>query len=159
MNVIRIQTDDFDVGAEYDALRQRALGAGAIVQFVGLVRDRYQAGDAEKIDYIELQHYDGMTQRLCEEIVDDAQQRFPFVAATVVHRVGRLSADQQIVLVTVASQHRGNAFNAAQFIMDYLKTRATLWKKEVGSRGEQWVGMKQSDRAAAARWVEPEQIN
>ena len=89
---------------------------------------------------------------MCEQILDDAHQRYPYDQARIIHRVGKLYASDQIVMVAIASRHRENAFQAAQFIMDYLKTRATFWKKEVGARGEQWLGIKQKDQQAAERW-------
>jgi molybdopterin synthase catalytic subunit len=144
---------DFDVASEYQALCQSAPKSGAVVFFVGLVRELYDdVAKPQKIDYIELNHYAGMTEILCQQIIDQARERFKFDAARVVHRVGKLGPNEQIVMVAVASRHRDNAFSAAQFIMDYLKTRATLWKKEVGERGDSWVGMKQKDAAAAKRW-------
>jgi len=145
--------DDFDVNAEYQRVCQAAPHAGAVVFFVGLVRDLYadQTGD-ESVDYLELQHYPGMTETLCHDIIQQAHQRFPFDCAHVLHRVGKLHSGEQIVMVAVASRHRENAFQAAQFIMDYLKTRATLWKKEVGSQGAEWLGVKDKDKAAEKRW-------
>lgn len=156
-----IQTVDFDVAAEYAALCELAPKSGAVVFFVGLVRDLY--GDAvansnigtapdDAIEYLELTHYHGMTETLCQQIVDEARARYPFDAARVIHRVGKLYSGDQIVMVAIASRHRDAAFNAAQFIMDYLKTRATLWKKEVGTRGQQWIGIKGKDAAAVNRW-------
>jgi molybdopterin synthase catalytic subunit len=161
-----IQTENFDVAAQYAELCQRAPRSGAVVFFVGLVRDLYgdasadeqtAAQPADAIDYLELTHYEGMTQRLCQQIVDEARTRYPFDAARVVHRVGKLYSADQIVMVAIASRHRDAAFSAAQFIMDYLKTRATLWKKEVGSRGEQWIGVKDKDSAAADKWSQSDQ--
>ena len=156
-----IQTVDFDVAGEYAALCQLAPKSGAVVFFVGLVRDLYgdtvanKSTDSEPddaIDYLELTHYQGMTEKLCQQIVDEARTRYPFDAARVIHRVGKLYSGDQIVMVAIASRHRDAAFNAAQFIMDYLKTRATLWKKEVGTRGEQWIGIKDKDASAANKW-------
>ena len=163
-----VQSADFDVAAEYSKLCQRAPKSGAIVFFVGLVRDLY--GDApasgnkplkpsDIVDHIELTHYAGMTEGLCQQIVDEAQTRYPFDAARVIHRVGKLYAGDQIVMVAIASRHRDAAFNSAQFIMDYLKTRATLWKKEVGSRGEQWLGVKEKDKLAANKWSSGDQLD
>jgi molybdopterin synthase catalytic subunit len=168
-----IQTEDFDVAVQYAELCERAPRSGAVVFFVGLVRDLYgdalvdEQGDAlvdqktgaqpaDAIDYLELTHYEGMTQTLCQQIVDEARARYPFDAARVVHRVGKLYCADQIVMVAIASRHRDAAFSAAQFIMDYLKTRATLWKKEVGSRGEQWIGINDKDSAAADKWSQPD---
>lgn len=158
---ITVTEDEFDVAVEYQALCDAAPGAGAVVFFVGLVRDLYDPNSAEdsdtskeKIDYIELQHYPGMTESLCQEIIDQARQRYPFHGVRLIHRVGKIYANEQIVMVAVASRHRQNAFQAAQFIMDYLKTRATFWKKEVGTRGDHWLGIKDSDQAASKRWSE-----
>ena len=123
--------------------------------FTGLVRDLYPTNvNDEMVSYLELEHYPEMTERLCEEILDEANQRFPFDGATVLHRVGKLAAGEQIVMVAISSRHRENAFQAAQFVMDYLKTRATFWKKEVGSKGAEWLGVKDKDRQAAERWGE-----
>lgn len=146
---------DFDVAHEYSRLRDASPRAGAVVFFVGLVRDLYEdEQDAGKIEYLELQHYQGMTEALCQEIVDEARKRYPFDTVRVIHRVGKIYASEQIVMVAVASQHRDNAFQAAQFIMDYLKTRATLWKKEVGARGAQWLGVKDKDHKSVLKWKE-----
>ena len=146
---------DFDVAAEYQALCEKAPKSGAIVFFVGLVRDLYDdENGSDTIDYLELSHYAGMTETLCQQIIDKARQEFPFDAVRLIHRVGKLYANEQIVMVAVASRHRDNAFNASRYIMDYLKTQATLWKKEVGSRGEQWIGLKQKDIDAERLWKE-----
>jgi molybdopterin synthase catalytic subunit len=153
MSEVIIQSDDFDVAAEYSQLCEVAPRAGAIVFFVGLVRDLYDDIRVDqRIDYIELSHYAGMTETLCLQIVEEARVKYSFDAARVVHRVGKLYAGDQIVMVAIASRHRQAAFSAAQYIMDYLKTRATLWKKEVGSRGETWIGLKASDEAAVQKW-------
>lgn len=150
---VEITDADFDVAAEYRALCQGAAKSGAVVFFVGLVRDLYEDDDeSDLIEYLELSHYSGMTEILCQQIVEQARQKFPFDAVRLIHRIGKVYANEQIVMVAVASRHRDNAFNAASFIMDYLKTQATLWKKEVGSRGEQWIGMKSKDRDAEQRW-------
>lgn len=144
---------DFDIGAEYKQACLSAPHAGAVVFFVGLVRELYSTqNDHELIEYLELQHYPSMTEALCEEIISEAHARYPFDHARLSHRVGRLYSSEQIVFVAVASKHRENAFQASQFIMDYLKTRATFWKKEVGSRGSQWLGVKEKDKAASKRW-------
>ncbi len=144
---------DFNVAEQYSSIVKAAPGAGAIVFFVGLVRELYSLQDEAKVSHIELQHYAGMTESLCGEIIDQAHQRFDFEAARIVHRVGKLAAGDQIVFVAVASRHRDNAFQAAQFIMDYLKTRATFWKKEVGDNGECWLGVKEVDKKACERWL------
>lgn len=150
---IVVTHDNFDVGTEYQLLCDAAPRSGAVVLFVGLVRDLYEeASEDQTIEYLELEHYPGMTEKLCQDIVDEARLRYPFDKAKVIHRVGKIYAAEQIVMVAVASRHRDNAFQAAQFIMDYLKTRATLWKKEVGAKGQQWLGVKDKDVAAAERW-------
>ena len=150
---IEICERNFDVGSEYANVCAKATQAGAVVFFVGLVRDLYDASlTDEAIDHLELEHYPGMTEALCEDIVQQADQRFPFDYAKVVHRVGKIYSSEQIVFVAVASRHRDNAFQASQFIMDYLKTRATFWKKEVGTRGERWLGRKDKDVSASQRW-------
>ena len=157
---VLITEDDFDVAVEYKKLCDSAPKAGAVVFFVGLVRDLYgdqaastNQGSSQSIDYLELQHYPDMTESLCQQIIDEGRERFPFDAVRVIHRVGKIHATEQIVMVAVASRHRDNAFQAAQYIMDYLKTRATLWKKEVGTRGEHWLGVKDKDLVAAQQWV------
>lgn len=154
---------DFDVNVEYHAICNAAPHSGAVVFFVGLVRDFYSEVNTdseantgpnvgESVNYIELQHYPDMTESVCNDIIQQASSRYPFECVKVLHRVGRLQAGEQIVMVAVASNHRENAFQAAQFIMDHLKTRATFWKKEVGSRGQQWLGVKRKDQVAVKRW-------
>ena len=163
MSVI-IQNQDFDVGLEYQRLCDANPKAGAVVFFVGLVRDFYsepeQASEdsdsSPNIDYLELEHYAGMTESLCQETITQAIARFGVADARVIHRVGKLSARAQIVFVAVAGQHRSEAFQAAEFIMDYLKSTATIWKKEVGSDGAHWLGMKDKDAQAAKRWKSSE---
>ena len=152
MSDVQIQYDDFDVAAEYQQLCDQSENAGAVVFFVGLVRELYASLSDDRIDYIELEHYPGMTESSIQAIVEQARAEFPFESARVIHRVGKIYANQQIVMVAISSRHRDNAFKAARFIMDYLKTRAPLWKKEVGSKGQQWLSTKQSDHAAAQRW-------
>ena len=148
-STIRIQADDFDLAAEYDLLRQLDSAVGAVVIFTGLVRDLEKNAS---INSLTLQHYPGMTESLLQEIVDQAQQRWDLIGVTVIHRVGELLASDQIVFVGVASQHRADAFEAAQFVMDYLKTKATFWKK-VDQNGQQyWVESKDSDQTAKERW-------
>ncbi len=153
MKDVIICEDNFDVGQQYAAVCAMAPKAGAVVFFVGLVRDLYDTQNpAETIDYLELEHYPGMTESLCQEIIDQAARRFPLDVARVIHRVGKIKASEQIVMVAVASRHRDNAFQAAQYIMDYLKTRATFWKKEVGVKGQHWLGRKDKDLSASLRW-------
>ena len=155
---IRIQEADFSLQGEYDRLRTTR--SGAIVTFTGLVRDFDEpddsgSGDNGGVKSLFLQHYPGMTEKLLREIVEDACQRWPVDAATVIHRVGNLAPGDQIVLVAVSAAHREAAFAAASFIMDYLKTRATFWKKTTTDSDSRWVEMKDSDRAAARRWQGP----
>jgi molybdopterin synthase catalytic subunit len=149
-STIRIQADDFDLAAEYELLRQLDSAVGAVVTFTGLVRDLEKNAS---INSLTLQHYPSMTESLLQEIVDQAQQRWDLIGVTVIHRVGELLPSDQIVFVGVASQHRADAFEAAQFVMDYLKTKATFWKK-VDQNGQQhWVESKDSDRTAKERWL------
>ncbi len=157
MKEVVVCKQDFDVGEEYAKVCALAPKAGAVVFFVGLVRDLYDPENpSETIDFLELEHYPGMTESLCYDIIEQAESRFPFDVARVIHRVGKIHASEQIVMVAVASRHRDNAFQAAQFIMDYLKTRATFWKKEVGTKGEQWLGRKDRDVDATSRWHDSE---
>ena len=142
--MIRVQTDDFDVGAEYQKLRNR--DCGAVVTFSGSVRA--EGG----IEALYLEHYSGMTERALEDIVQQARQRWPLGAVTVIHRIGRIDAGEQIVFVGVASGHRSEAFQAGEFIMDFLKTRAPFWKKELRKGSERWVEAKASDDQKAQRW-------
>ncbi len=150
---IVVSEHDFDIAEQYDAVAAAAPHSGAIVFFVGLVRDYYSPDSTSSVSHIELEHYPGMTEALCQQIIEQARQRFEFDYASVYHRIGKLKAGEQIVFVAVANRHRESAFQAAQFIMDYLKTRATFWKKEVGDRGQQWLGVKEQDKLAANRWV------
>lgn len=150
MNRLSIQTEDFDLATEYQSLRQLSSEVGAVVTFTGLVRDFEGQGS---IDSLSLQHYPGMTEKLLQQIVDQANSRWQLLGTTVVHRVGKLLPSEQIVFVGVASQHRAAAFEAAQFIMDYLKTKATFWKKVDQKGQQQWVESKASDQAASQRWA------
>lgn len=146
---VAIQTGDFDLSREVAALRTGDGSVGAVVAFVGTVRDR--SGGAE-VSRLELEHYPGMTERAIEAMIDAATRRFDIRAARVIHRVGALAAQDQIVLVAVASAHRGEAFQACEFLMDYLKTQAPFWKKEHGPDGARWVDARVADDAALARW-------
>jgi molybdopterin synthase catalytic subunit len=146
---VRVQTEDFDAGAEIAALRRGNPRIGAVAGFVGIVRD---ANDGGKVQDMTLEHYPGMTERSIEEIVTQALGRWNIDDALVVHRVGTLKPLDQIVLVVVASAHRGDAFAACEFIMDYLKTRAPFWKKERTPEGARWVEARASDDLAAERW-------
>jgi molybdopterin synthase catalytic subunit len=146
---VRVQTEDFEAGAEIVRLRGTDRGVGAIAAFIGTVRD---VNDAATVTGLTLEHYPGMTEAALEEIVADAHRRFDIRDALVVHRVGALAPGDQIVLVVVTSAHRGMAFDACEFIMDYLKTRAAFWKKERLPDGERWVEARSSDDEAAQRW-------
>jgi molybdopterin synthase catalytic subunit len=150
---VRIQHEDFDVGREIAALRGGDAGVGAVASFIGTVRDRSSgAGPADTIG-IELEHYPGMTERAIEGMIDAAEQRFRIRAVRIVHRVGVLALQDQIVLVIVTSSHRGDAFAACQFLMDYLKTQAPFWKKEHRPDGTaEWVDARVADDAALERW-------
>ena len=151
---VRIQTEDFDVGAELVSLRAGDQRVGAVCSFVGTVRDtRAITGvAADEIRSMELEHYPGMTEKAIEAMIDEAHRRFDFYGAVVVHRIGRLLPADQIVLVAVTSAHRGESFKACEFLMDYLKTQAPFWKKEQNPQGAQWVDARVSDDAALARW-------
>lgn len=146
---VRVQEADFDLGAELAALRAGDARVGALVSFVGLVRD---INEGAGISEMTLEHYPGMTERALEEIVVEARGRWAIYDALVIHRVGPLLPCDQIVLVAVTSAHRGEAFAACEFIMDYLKTRAPFWKREVTPDGAHWVDARESDDSAAARW-------
>ena len=140
---------DFDLGAEVAALRAGDAGVGAVASFIGTVRDR---NDGTGVSAMELEHYPGMTERAIEAMIDEAQRRFDICGARVVHRVGVLQPLDQIVLVAVTSAHRGQAFQACEFLMDYLKTQAPFWKKESTAAGAHWVDARVADDAALARW-------
>ncbi|AVT12231.1 molybdenum cofactor biosynthesis protein MoaE [Paracidovorax avenae] len=148
---VSIQPQDFDVSAELAALRAQDGRVGAVCCFVGTVRDRSD-GDGDAVAAMELEHYPGMTEKSIEAMVDEALRRFDIFAARVVHRVGLLAPQDQIVLVAVTSAHRGQSFQACEFLMDYLKTQAPFWKKEATPQGARWVDARVSDDAALARW-------
>ncbi len=144
-----IQTHDFDLSAEVAALRADNKGVGAVCSFVGTVRDR---NDGQSVSTLELEHYPGMTEKAIEAMIDEAHRRFDILGARVIHRVGLMQPLDQIVLVAVISAHRGQSFQACEFIMDYLKTQAPFWKKEQTPEGARWVDARVSDDAALARW-------
>jgi len=146
---VRVQTADFDVARELAALRAGDPKVGAVAAFIGTVRD---VNDGSAVAGLTLEHYPGMTEKALAAIVDEAKSRWDILEALVVHRVGPLAPADQIVLVGVTSAHRGEAFAACEFIMDYLKTRAPFWKKEATPEGARWVEARESDDAAAARW-------
>lgn len=155
---VSIQAEDFDLSSEVAALRAQDRRVGAVCSFIGTVRDRHanlergtsvQQGEVQSL---ELEHYPGMTEKAIEAMIDEAMQRFDIYAARVVHRVGLMQPLDQIVLVAVSSAHRGESFQACEFLMDYLKTQAPFWKKEVTPEGARWVDARVSDDAALARW-------
>ena len=150
---VRIQQADFDLGAEVAALRAGDPSVGAVASFIGTVRERSQGSGPADTTRMELEHYPGMTERAIEAMIDAAQARFDIRAARVIHRVGVLAPQDQIVLVVVSSSHRGEAFAACQFLMDYLKTQAPFWKKEHRPDGTaEWVDARVADDAALERW-------
>jgi molybdopterin synthase catalytic subunit len=146
---IAIQAEDFDLGREVAALRAGQPAVGAVCAFVGTVRDR---NDGAAVAAMELEHYPGMTERAIDAMIDEAVRRFDMLGVRIIHRVGPLQPQDQIVLVAVASAHRGQAFQACEFLMDYLKTQAPFWKKEHTPQGARWVDARVSDDAALARW-------
>ncbi|WP_334153361.1 molybdenum cofactor biosynthesis protein MoaE [Tepidimonas sp.] len=146
---VTIQTGPFDLGTEVAALRAGDAGVGAVCAFLGTVRD---VNDGEAVATLELEHYPGMTERAIEAMIDEAARRFDIRGVRVIHRVGVLQPQDPIVLVAVTSAHRGQAFQACEFLMDYLKTQAPFWKKEHTPQGARWVDARLSDDAALARW-------
>ena len=147
---VRVQYEDFDLSTEVARLRAGHPETGAVVAFVGTVRE---LGDGDAIAGLELEHYPGMTEKALEEIAGQARRRWALIDIVVVHRIGALRASDQIVLVAVATRHRGDAFAACEFVMDYLKTQAPFWKKETTDQGSRWVDARASDDAALARWA------
>jgi molybdopterin synthase catalytic subunit len=146
---VRVQEADFDLSTEVARLRGGRRDVGAVVAFVGTVRDINQ-GDS--VSTMQLEHYPGMTEKALTEIREQAHARWPIENSLIIHRVGPLQPEDQIVLVAVAARHRGDAFEAAEFIMDHLKTRAPFWKKETTPQGSRWVDARETDQTAAARW-------
>ena len=146
---IAIQTEDFDVSAELATMRRPQVGA--LVSFVGTVREA-TTGSTQGITQLELEHYPGMTEKSLAEIARQASERWELQDIVIIHRVGLLNVSDQIVLVAVASQHRGTAFSACEFIMDFLKTEAPFWKKEVGADGAKWVDARSTDVSALSKW-------
>ncbi|MDF1763360.1 MAG: molybdopterin synthase catalytic subunit MoaE [Oleibacter sp.] len=146
---IRVQTEDFDVGQQHRWLSNNSPSTGAVVCFTGLVRE---FSEREGVLGLVLEHYPGMTQRALQSIVEEARQRWPLQRVSVIHRIGQLLTQDNIVLVGVSSAHRDSAFDAAKFIMDALKTRAPFWKKELTKEGSFWVDARASDQLAAAQW-------
>ncbi|GAA5133417.1 molybdopterin synthase catalytic subunit MoaE [Thalassotalea piscium] len=149
--MISVQQKDFNVGDEYHALIQDARSEGAVVTFVGLVRDVNQGNSVKELT---LEHYPGMTEKSLKSIVQQAKQRWDLGKVRVIHRVGQLALSDQIVFVGVTSRHREVAFEACQFIMDYLKNQAPFWKKESTEQGDKWVDFNDKDQQAMLRWQE-----
>lgn len=156
---VSVQAEAFDVGQELAALTRDTHGIGAVASFIGLVRDLHPGdGDGARVSAMTLEHYPGMTENALEDIVAQAKRRWDLLAVRVIHRYGRLLPGDAIVLVIVAGAHRGEAFAACEFIMDYLKTGAPFWKKEEGAAGPadaRWVDARESDDTAAQRWEKP----
>jgi molybdopterin synthase catalytic subunit len=146
---VSIQTSDFDLASEIAALRAGMPEVGAVCSFIGTVRDR---NDGSAVQSMELEHYPGMTEKAIEAMIDEANRRFDILGARVIHRVGLLQPLDQIMMVAVISAHRGESFQACEFLMDYLKTQAPFWKKERTPEGERWVDARVADDAALARW-------
>jgi molybdopterin synthase catalytic subunit len=149
MRTIRIQREEFDAGAECTALSRANLQAGAVVAFTGVVRSD------DGLCALTLEHYPGMTEREIVRHINEAERRWPLFGVTVIHRIGRLTPGENIVLIAVTSAHRKTAFEAAEFLVDYLKTRAPFWKEEQRGAATEWVEAKDSDDTAAARWNPP----
>ena len=146
---VSIQTEDFDLQQEVAALRAGDAGVGAVCSFIGTVRDR---NDGSAVASMELEHYPGMTEKAIEAMIDEARGRFDILGARVIHRVGLLQPQDQIMMVAVTSAHRGQSFLACEFLMDYLKTQAPFWKKEETPEGARWVDARATDDEAIARW-------
>ena len=149
MTVVRVQREAFDVGEEIARLRGHDRRVGAVASFIGTVRD---VNDDASVSTLTLEHYPGMTEKALEDIVSEAKQRFDVYDIGVVHRIGELAPTEPIVFVGVTSAHRGDAFDACRFVMDYLKTRAPFWKKEMTADGPRWVEARTSDDEAAQQW-------
>lgn len=152
MNEVRVQAGDFDLGREIARLREGDARVGAVVSFVGTVRD---LNEGAAVAELELEHYPGMTEKALEDIAAQARARWPLYGTLVIHRIGPMKPLDQIVLVACTAAHRGDAFAACEFIMDYLKTEAPFWKKEQTPEGARWVDARVSDDAARARWATP----
>ena len=146
---VSIQTQDFDLSQEVENLRLGNSGVGAICSFVGTVRDR---NDGDQVSSLELEHYPGMTEGSIHKMISQAKAKFDIFGSVVIHRVGLLKPLDQIVLVAVSSAHRGQSFQACEFLMDYLKTQAPFWKKELTPQGHRWVDARVSDDEALKRW-------
>jgi molybdopterin synthase catalytic subunit len=148
MDAVRVQQAPFDAGAELNAFTGRVSGAGAVVSFSGITRD-LASGD---LDVMEIEHYPGMTEKALDAIRAEALARFGLADAMILHRYGRLNPGEPIMMVATAARHRADAFAGAEFLMDYLKSRAPFWKKEVTAGGAEWVAARDEDEAALSRW-------
>lgn len=146
---VRVQTEDFDAGVEINQLRSARKDVGAVVSFIGQVRD---VNEGDEVSQLTLEHYPGMTEKSLEAIITQAKTRWNIMDVLIIHRVGTLQPSDQIVLVAVSGGHRGEAFAACEFVMDYLKTEAPFWKKEATPSGERWIEAKTSDDDARERW-------
>ncbi|MEF3048746.1 molybdenum cofactor biosynthesis protein MoaE [Pseudotabrizicola sp. L79] len=144
---LSVQSDVFDLGAEANAFAAAQTGAGAVVTFTGIVRD-----NGGTLSAMEIEHYPGMTEKAIAAIMDQAMARWSLADALVIHRHGRLAANDPIMMVATAARHRADAFAAAEFLMDYLKSRAPFWKKEIRADGAEWVAARDEDEAALSRW-------
>jgi len=144
---VAVQSEPFDLGAEVAAFTSGVRGAGAVVSFTGLVRD-----EGGSLSGMEIEHYPGMTEKAIRGIAEEAVRRWSLADALVIHRYGKLAPGEAIMMVATAAPHRGDAFAAAEFLMDYLKSRAPFWKKELGADGETWVAAKDADEDALKRW-------
>ena len=153
---VRVQAEDFSLQREYDEVLAEAGDAGAVVTFTGLVREFHQTEDSASVASLTLEHYPGMTESEIEMIIDQAKSRWPLAKITVIHRVGRMLPTENIVFVGCSSAHREAAFDGANFIMDFLKTKAPFWKLEDGPDGANWVDARDSDNKALDRWNLPE---
>jgi molybdopterin synthase catalytic subunit len=149
---IRVQADRFDMGAELNAFAAAQKGAGAVVSFTGIVRD-LAGGD---LDVMQIEHYPGMTEKALAGIAEQAQNRWALTGSLIIHRHGRLVPDDPIMMVATAARHRGDAFAAAEYLMDYLKSRAPFWKKEITASGAVWVQAREADEDALNRWSQPD---
>jgi molybdopterin synthase catalytic subunit len=148
MDPVRVQQEAFDPGRELNTFTATVAGAGAVVSFSGITRDV----TGGTLDAMEIEHYPGMTEKALSSIRDEAMERFSLTGAMILHRYGRLSAGDPIMMVATAARHRADAFAAAEFLMDYLKSRAPFWKKEVTTDGAEWVAARSEDEDALSRW-------
>ena len=145
---IRVQDTVFDLGVEAQAFADRTSASGAVVTFTGIVRNNAEG----TLDYIDIEHYPGMTEAALRQIAEEAHAKWSLEDALIIHRVGKMRAGEMIMMVATASRHRKDAFEAAEFLMDFLKSRAPFWKKEVSREGADWVAARDEDETALARW-------